>query len=49
LVIEPHKMLQHAFSVALFPEHQVQVMEMIPGAMAVKEFDAVVVDAGALR
>jgi hypothetical protein len=49
LVIQPHKMLQHAFSVALFPEHQVQVMEMIPDSLAVKEFDAVVVDAGALR
>jgi hypothetical protein len=49
LVIQPYKMLQHAFSVALFPEHQVQVMEAIPDAMAMKEFDAVVVDAGALR
>jgi DNA-binding LytR/AlgR family response regulator len=49
LVIQPHKMLQHAFSVALFPEYQVEVMEMIPDAAAVKNFDLVIVDAAALR
>jgi hypothetical protein len=42
-------MLQHAFSVALFPEHQVEVMEMIPDAAAVKNVDLVIVDAAALR
>jgi hypothetical protein len=49
LVIQPHKMLQHAFSVALFPEHQVQVMERIPDAAALKDVDLVIVDAVALR
>ena len=49
LVIQPHKMLQHAFSVALFPEHRVEVMEMIPDAAAVKDIDLVIVDAAALR
>jgi hypothetical protein len=49
LVIQPHKMLQHAFSVALFPEHQVQVMEKIPDAAALKDVDLVIVDAAALR
>jgi hypothetical protein len=49
LVIEPHKMLQHAFSVALFPEHSVEVIEMIPDAAAVKDVDLVIVDAAALR
>ena len=49
LVIQPHKMLQHAFSVALFPEHQVQVMERIPDSAALKDVDLVIVDAVALR
>jgi hypothetical protein len=49
LVIQPHKMLQHAFSVALFPEHQVEVMEMFPDVAAVKNVDLVIVDAAALR
>jgi hypothetical protein len=42
-------MLQHAFSVALFPEHQVQVLERIPDAAGVKDVDLVIVDAVALR
>jgi len=42
-------MLQHAFSVALFPEHQVQVMERIPDASALKDVDLVIVDAASLR
>jgi hypothetical protein len=49
LIIQPHKMLQHAFSVALFPEHQVQVMERIPDAAALKDVDLVIVDVAALR
>jgi hypothetical protein len=49
LVIQPHRMLQHAFSVGLFPEHQVQVMERIPDAAALKDVDLVIVDALALR
>jgi hypothetical protein len=49
LVIQPHKMLQHAFSVALFPEHRVEVIEMIPDAAAVNDVDLVIVDAAALR
>lgn len=49
LIIQPHKMLQHAFSVAHFPEHQVQVMERIPDAAELKDVDLVIVDAAALR
>jgi hypothetical protein len=49
LVIQPHRMLQHAFSVALFPEHQVQVVERIPDAAGLKDVDLVIVDAVALR
>jgi hypothetical protein len=49
LVIQPHRMLQHAFSVALFPEHEVQVVERIPDAAGLKDIDLVIVDAVALR
>jgi hypothetical protein len=49
LVIQPHRMLQHGFSVALFPEHQVQVVERIPDAAGLKHVDLVIVDAVALR
>lgn len=49
LVIQPHKMLQHAFSIALFPEHQVEVAETMPDAAALKDVDLVIVDAAALR
>jgi DNA-binding NtrC family response regulator len=49
LVIQPHKMLQHAFSIALFPEHQVQVMETIPDAAALGDAELVIVDAAALK
>lgn len=49
LVIQPHRMLQHAFSVALFPEHEVQVVERIPDAARLKDIDLVIVDAVALR
>jgi hypothetical protein len=42
-------MLQHAFSMALFPEHQVQITETIPDPDMVREVDVVIVDAGALR
>src|SRR5262245_55543579 len=49
LVVQPHRMLQHAFSMAFFPEHQVQVTETIPDREAVKDADLIIVDAGALR
>jgi hypothetical protein len=47
LVIQPHKMLQQALVVALFPEHHVRVMERIPGAVV--DADLVIIDAAALR
>ena len=48
LLIEPDKMLRQAFMVALFPEFQIQIVEAIPEA-APKDFDAMIVDAAALR
>ena len=47
LVVQPHRMLQQAIVVALFPEHQVRLMEQIPEAVA--DADLVIIDAAALR
>lgn len=41
-------MLQHAFSAALFPEHEVQIAETIPGEEAMNDSDVVIIDAAAL-
>jgi hypothetical protein len=48
LVIQPYKMLQQAFAAALPFEHKVRVMENLPESGALKDFDAVIVDAAAL-
>ena len=48
LLIEPDKMLRQAFTVALFPEHQVHAVAAVPDA-APKDFDASIVDAVALQ
>jgi hypothetical protein len=49
LVIQPHKMLQQAIVVALFPEHHVQVSEKVPEAEPAGEMDLVIIDYAALR
>jgi DNA-binding NarL/FixJ family response regulator len=51
LIIEPHKLLQQAIALALFPEHEARV-EAAPTAAAIGELqgiDLIVLDAGALR
>jgi hypothetical protein len=49
LVIEPRKILQHATTIALFPDHEARIVDAIPQAVLVYECDAVIVDAVALR
>jgi hypothetical protein len=49
LIIEPYRMLQHAFSATLFAGYQVQFLESIPEPEAAGSADLVIVDAGALR
>lgn len=49
VLVEPVKMLQYAFVVALLPEHPVQVMEKLPDAETMAEADLVIIDAGTLR
>ena len=47
LVIEPRKILQHAATIALFPDHEARVVDGIPdaGAALLEQCDAVIVDA----
>jgi hypothetical protein len=50
LLVEPYKMLQHAFVAALFPEHEVKILENPPAAESFAAgADLVIVDAAALR
>ena len=48
LLIEPDRMLQHAFTMALFPEHQAKVAYSIPESTP-EESDLLIVDAVALQ
>src|SRR5262245_57793620 len=48
LLIEPDKMLRHAFTLALFPEFPIHFADTWPDT-APKDFAAVIVDLAALR
>ncbi len=48
LVIEPHRILQQAIALALFPEHEVKIASAIPESSELKNFDAAIVDMGSL-
>jgi hypothetical protein len=49
LVVQPYKMLQHALVIALFPEHQVKIVEKQPTDWAAEDADLAIIDAVALR
>ena len=49
LAVEPHRILQQALVVALFPEHQVQMFSRIPEAEALAAADLLIIDAAALK
>jgi hypothetical protein len=50
LLIEPHKVLQQALALSLFPEHDVRVQESIEATMlASLDIDLLIIDAAALR
>lgn len=49
LVIQPHKILQHAIALSLFPQHQARMTTSIPDLSAIKDVDAVIVDAASLQ
>ena len=48
LVVQPDRMLRQAFTLALFPEHEVEMLHGLPGA-APTGVDAVIVDGAALK
>ena len=49
LIVQPHRMLQQAFVVALFPEHEARVFDKIPATEALVAVDLLIIDAAALR
>ncbi len=49
LVIQPHKMLQHAIALSLFPQYQTRMAAFVPASAEIKDVDAVIVDAASLR
>ena len=49
LVIQPHKMLQHAIALSLFPQYQTRMSPVIPESGEIKDVDAVIIDAASLR
>ena len=49
LVIQPHRMLQHAIALSLFPQYQARMTSSIPESGEIKDVDAVIVDAASLR
>lgn len=49
LIVEPHKMLRHAFAVALSPEHEIDIAKAFPPPDALKGIDMAIVDAASLR
>lgn len=51
LLVEPHKVLQQAFALSLFPEHDVKVEESIetPAVSQLAGVDLLIIDAAALR
>jgi hypothetical protein len=50
LIVEPHKMLQKAMALCFFPDHEVKLIGNVPNSTAaIKTYDVVLIDAGALR
>ncbi len=48
LVVEPHRMLQQAIALALFPVYEVKIASAIPESSALRDFKAVIVDSKSL-
>jgi hypothetical protein len=51
LLVEPHKVLQQALALSLFPEHEVRIEESIDAAAiaGLNDTDLLIIDAAALR
>ncbi len=48
-IVEPRKMLRHAFAVALSPEHEIEIAKAIPPPEPLQGADVAIVDAASLR
>jgi hypothetical protein len=48
-VVEPHRMLQQAIALFLFPAHEVQIVEVVPESLPANDFDALIIDAASLQ
>jgi hypothetical protein len=49
LIVEPHKMLRHAFAVALSPDHEIEIAKAFPPPETLKDVDITIIDAASLR
>src|SRR5512142_2680865 len=49
LVIQPHKMLQQAILLSLFPRHEARIMAAIPNDAELENVDAMIIDGASLR
>ncbi|HET9549719.1 MAG TPA: hypothetical protein VFQ03_06070 [Candidatus Binatia bacterium] len=48
-IVQPHKMLRHAFAVALSPDHEVSISKNMPASADLQGSDLAIVDAASLR
>ena len=48
-IVQPHKMLRHAFAVALSPDHEVEISKTMPASADLQGSDLAIVDAASLR
>jgi hypothetical protein len=49
LIVEPHKMLRHAFAVALSPDHEIEIAKAFPPPETLKGVNVAIIDAASLR
>ena len=49
LVIEPYRILQQGIAISLYPENDVQLMDVVPENLNSNDFDAAIVDAASLQ
>jgi hypothetical protein len=49
LIVEPHKMLSHAFAVALSPDHEIEVVKAFASPETLTGVDVAIIDAASLR
>jgi len=49
LIVEPHKMLRHAFAVALSPDHEIEIVKAFPLPETLKGVDVAIIDTASLR